>query len=173
MLKRIFVVSIAVFTAGVVMAQAYRWTDADGTVHYSDRPTEGAEEIHLPETTRGNRPYARPVAALSAADEAVESTAPFSYESIEVSAPAPEETLWNIGGVLNVAVNVQPALLPGHQMRVYFDGEVRTVSGSSFQIQEVFRGVHNIQAEILDENGQLMGRSLPNRFYVQQTSIAN
>jgi hypothetical protein len=32
--------------------------------------------------------------------------------------------------------------------------------------------VHNIQAEIIDSTGQMMTRSLPNRFYVQQNSIA-
>jgi len=173
MLKRIFIVSIAVLTASAVMAQAYRWTDAEGTVHYSDRPTEGAEQIYLPESTRSSRPYARQTVVTATANEAAETTAPFSYDSIEISAPAPEETLWNIGGVLNVSLNVLPSLQPGHQVRVYFDGEARTVSGSSFQIQEVHRGVHNIQAEVLDENGQLMGRSQPNRFYVQQNSIIN
>jgi hypothetical protein len=45
------------------------------------------------------------------------------------------------------------------------------VNGSSFQIQDVYRGVHNLQAEVLDETGKLMGRSLPNRFYVQQNTI--
>ena len=170
MLKRILVVSMAILAASVVMAQAYRWTDPDGTVHYSDRPTEGAEQIYLPESTRGTRPFARSGPVAATADEPAE---PFSYESIEVSAPGPEETLWNIGGVLNVSPNVQPSLQPGHRVRVYFDGEATLVSGSSFQIQEVFRGVHNIQAEVLDENGRLMGRSQPNRFYVQQNSIAN
>jgi len=72
-----------------------------------------------------------------------------------------------------VSLNVQPSLQAGHRVRVYFDGEASLVSGSSFQIQEVHRGVHNIQAEVLDENGQLLGRSQPNRFYVQQNSIAN
>ena len=46
------------------------------------------------------------------------------------------------------------------------------VSGTSFQIEEVFRGVHNIQAEVLDESGELMIRSRPNRFYVQQNTVA-
>jgi hypothetical protein len=45
------------------------------------------------------------------------------------------------------------------------------VNGSSFQIQEVYRGVHNLQAEIVDETGKLMARSQPNRFYVKQNSI--
>ena len=56
-------------------------------------------------------------------------------------------------------------------MRVFFDGEPQSVSGLSFQIQEVYRGVHNLQAEILDETGKLMIRSIPNRFYVQQNAI--
>lgn len=173
MLKRTFVVSVAVLTASVVMAQAYRWTDAEGTVHYSDRPTEGAEQIYLPESTRGSRPYARSANVAATAAAPAEQAAPFSYDSIEVSAPGPEETLWNIAGVLNVSLNVQPSLQAGHRVRVYFDGEAIMASGSSFQIQEVYRGVHNIQAEVLDANGQLMGRSQPNRFYVQQNSIAN
>lgn len=173
MLKRIFIASIAVLAASVVMAQAYRWIDADGTVHYSDRPTDGAEEIYLPESTRNSRPVrARADASVADADVAAQ-PGEFSYESIEVIAPGPEETLWNIEGVLNVTLSVQPALQPGHRVRVYFDGEPTMVSGSTFQIQEVFRGVHNIQAEVLDQNGQLMGRSQPNRFYVQQNSIVN
>jgi hypothetical protein len=169
MLKQIFIVFIAVLTVSAVMAQAYRWTDADGTVHYSDRPSEDAEQIYLPESTRSTRPYARPAAIAATAEPA----GYFSYDSIEVSVPGPEETLCNIAGVLNVSLNVQPSLQAGHRVRVYFDGEANLVSGSSFQIQEVHRGVHNIQAEVLDENGQLLGRSQPNCFYVQQNSIAN
>ena len=40
-----------------------------------------------------------------------------------------------------------------------------------FAFEEVYRGVHNVQAEVLDETGKLMIRSLPNRFYVQQNTI--
>ena len=72
-----------------------------------------------------------------------------------------------------MALRVSPALRPEDQVRVYFDGEEQLVSGTNFQIQEVWRGVHNIQAEIVDSTGRLMARSLPNRFYVQQNSIAN
>jgi hypothetical protein len=79
--------------------------------------------------------------------------------------------LWNIEGVLNVSLALSPALQPGHQVRVYFDGAARTVGGTSFQIEEVYRGVHNLQAEILDDTGKLMIRSLPNRFYVQQNTV--
>jgi hypothetical protein len=163
---------IAVLTASAVMAQAYRWVDEDGITHYSDRPQEGAEQIQLPENTRPTRRFApEPAAATQTTSTAAEPAAAFSYDSIEISAPAAEETLWNIAGVLNVTLNVQPGLQPGHRVRVYFDGNEQMVTGSSFQIQEVYRGVHNLQAEVLDDTGKLMGRSMTNRFYVQQNTI--
>lgn len=173
MLMRTIITLIAVLTASVVMAQAYRWVDQDGITHYSDRPQEGAIQIQLPQNSRPTRRFASTPAPAAPVDNiaAEAAAAPFSYDSIEISAPAAEETLWNLGGVLNVSLNVQPALQPGHRVRVYFDGNEQMVSGSSFQIQEVYRGVHNLQAEVLDETGKLMGRSVTNRFYVQQNTI--
>lgn len=173
MLMRTIIAFFVVLASGAVLAQAYRWVDDEGVVHYSDRPQEGAEQIILPHSTP------RPSGSVASAErvpageqqEAEQPSAPFNYDVIEVVAPAPEETLWNIEGVLNVSLRVEPGLRPGDQVRVYFDGEMRRVSGTSFQLQEVFRGVHNIQAEIVDPTGRMVGRSLPNRFYVQQNSI--
>ncbi len=70
-----------------------------------------------------------------------------------------------------MTLTLTPALQAGHQVRVYFDGTPQMVSGASFQLQEVYRGVHNLQAEVIDETGKLMIRSRPSRFYVQQNSV--
>mgnify|MGYP001819806871 FL=1 len=178
MVMRTFIAFIAVLAAGAVMAQAYKWVDEDGVVHFSDTPVEGAERIDLPTESRPRRQVTPSVtssaaAATSPATTVEEPPTVFRYDSIEIVAPAPEETLWNIEGVLNVALRVSPGLRPEDRVRVYLDGEESLVtSSSSFQIQEVWRGVHNIQAEIVDSTGKLMARSLPNRFYVQQNSIA-
>jgi hypothetical protein len=168
---RTIIAILAIITAGASMAQAYRWVDENGVVHYSDRPTEGAERIILPDTKPPSRPAPayRREAPEETETEALQTS--FSYQSIEVVAPAPEETLWNIEGALNVALSIQPALRPTDQVLVYVDGRAQEVRGTSFQIQEVYRGVHKIQVEILDAQGNLMGRSLPNQLYVQQTTI--
>jgi hypothetical protein len=162
--------------ASVVFGQAYTWVDEDGVVHYSDRPQPGATEIQLPTTRPSSQPTRRPAPSSSAAaatrqPEPAEEEKPFSYESLTVASPAAEETLWNIESVLNVTLDLRPGLQQGHRVRVFFDGEPRMVSGLSFQIEEVYRGVHNLQAEILDETGKLMIRSIPNRFYVQAMAI--
>ena len=163
---------LALLASQGALAQAYTWTDENGVVHYSDRPEPGAKVINLPESKVNRRASAAaPAARATEAGEEAAADQPFRYESLEVMAPSAEETLWNIDGVLNVSLALQPALQPGHQVRVYFDGTPRDVPGTSFQIEEVYRGVHNIQAEVLDGAGELQIRSLPNRFYVQQTSI--
>ncbi len=169
--KRPILLFVGLLASASVAAQAYRWVDENGVVHYSDRPQPGAEQIVLPDAnTTAVRRY--PQADAGAEDqEAEEEQGPFRYESIEIASPAAEETLWNIEGVLNVSVALTPALQPGHQVRVYFDGEPRMVTGTSFQIQEVWRGVHNIQVEVLSAGGELMIRSRTNRFYVQQNTV--
>ncbi|MDH4073206.1 MAG: DUF4124 domain-containing protein [Gammaproteobacteria bacterium] len=175
MLVRTLFAAVAFFGAALAMAQAYRWVDENGVVHYSDVPMEGAEQIQLPQETRRRPSYSapQPAARQQPADgSADEPPGVFKYDSIEIVSPAPEETLWNIEGVLNVSLRVTPALRTGDQVRVHFDGQPRMVNGTSFQLQEVWRGVHNIQVEIVDPTGKLMARSLTNRFYVQQNSIA-
>lgn len=169
---RYFIAFLSLCAAGLAAAQAYKWVDDEGVVHYSDRPQPGAEVLDLPRRPPSSAVPATRSSSPAAAEPAEEEPDP-GYESVEVSSPGPEETLWNLEGTLNVTLNLQPALKPGHQVRAYFDGEPRMVSGTSFQIPEVYRGVHNIQVEIVDETGQMLIRSRTNRFYVQQNTIVN
>ena len=171
--KRAIFLAIGLLAASAVVADvAYRWVDENGIEHYSDRPREGAELVVLPASnTTSVRSYQQAPAEESTVSPGAEA-APVRYESFEVAAPGAEETLWNIAGNLSVSLASSPALKPGHQVRVYFDDrEPQIVSGMSFTIQEVHRGVHTIQAEIIDDTGTLVTRSRHNRFYVQQNSI--
>jgi len=177
MLKRFFIGIATLMVAGVVFGQAYKWVDKEGIVHYSDRPAPGAERIQLPTSKPSSRPYRQPVPrSISAANSAgqarpAEKEKPFAYKSLAFTAPVAEETLWNIEGVLSVSLDLRPGLQPGHRVRVFIDGTPKMVAGTSFQLEEVYRGVHNLQAEVLDETGKMMIRSTPHRFYVQKNTI--
>ena len=179
MRKLTFIVPVLLLFGVAASAQVYKWIDADGIVHYSDQPAPGAERIDLPSRPSTAVPAAQrqrtATAAPSAATgsrSATQVAAPFTYLSLSFSAPVAEETLWNIGGVLNVSISLQPALRSGDKLTLYFDGEAREIRTTSFQLEEVWRGEHNLQAEVVDADGKLMIRSEPMRFYVQQTSIA-
>ena len=170
---RPILILLALFVGGAALADTYTWTDDEGIVHYSDRPHPGAKRIILdsPNTSRALARQRAADAESTEDDSTAEAGQPIRYESFEIASPGAEETLWNIEGVLNVSLSLTPALQPGHQVRVYFDGNPQIVSGTSFQLQEVWRGVHNLQAEVLDETGQMQIRTRPNRFYVQQSTV--
>ena len=169
---RIIVILLGLLAAGSALAQAYKWTDADGVVHYSDRPQPGATEVDLGKYSapQGNTLARKPLPRRPA-DTTKDDSGAFRYTSLSIASPAAEETLWNIEAVLNVSVALSPALQRGHRLRVYFDGTPQEVSGMSFQLQEVYRGAHNLQAEVVDQAGKVLIRSQPSRFYVQQTSV--
>jgi len=162
---------LGLLAAGAVVADAYTWTDDEGIVHYSDRPQPGATRIDLAEPNSGQSLAARRSASTAGDGEPDTTTDPLRYSSFEVTSPGAEETLWNIEGVLNVSLSLTPALQPSHQVRVYFDGNPQIVSGTNFQIGEVYRGVHQLQAEVLDPTGKMLIRTRTNRFYVQQSSV--
>jgi len=170
--KRAIFLGFALFAAAAAAEEAYTWVDDEGIVHYSDIPEEGAERVILPEAnTTSVRRYRQSPAEPSAASPSA-AAAPVRYESFTVAAPAAEETQWNIEGVLSVSLALTPALMPGHQVRVYFDNrEPQLGVGMRFTIQEVYRGEHTIQAEVIDDTGKLMIRSEHNRFYVQQNRV--
>ena len=156
--------------------EVYKWVDENGVTHYSDQPVPGAERVRIetrPSRPAAPRPRPRTPDASPSDDDRPVPNPPFSYQSLSFTEPAAEQTLWNIGGTLTVRLSLQPSLRSGDRLRLYFDGEARTVNGLQVQLDEVWRGTHNLQAEVLNANGELMIRSDPIRFYVQQTSIAN
>jgi hypothetical protein len=161
---------LALFGISASAQEAYRWVDKDGVVHYSDRPHEGAEQIQLPTPNVAQTRRVPSQQRRQPVDEPADETLA-GYDTIDIVSPASEETLWNIEGILNVSVSLTPPIRPGHQVRAYHNGVGQMVTGTSFQIQEVWRGEHTIQVEVLDATGTLLIRSRPRRFYVQQNTV--
>lgn len=157
----------------------YRWVDADGVVHYSDRPQAGAEQVDirpLPGISNPSQQIRADLLQRDQADEADQSDEPVSYSELRIASPAPEQTLWNIGATLQVQLQVQPSLAPEHQFRVVLDGSPAqggTASQPNLTISEVYRGAHTIRAQVIDGNGATVIESEPVTFYVQQTSVRN
>jgi hypothetical protein len=98
-----------------------------------------------------------------------------SYRSFNIVSPTQQETLWNVGTVVNVQVVLDPPLQPDHLLDMYVDGERRNLNstGTDLALEDINRGVHTIQAVVVDESGAEVMRSLATTFMVQQSSIQN
>ena len=155
-------------------APAWTWVDANGTVHYSDRPVPGARQVDLAGAQGfGTQTGARAPQAPRAADE--RATPATAYQSIEIASPAEQETLWNIGTALPVQVRFQPALQPGHRYDLLLDGQRRNLNTANPRVTlpDVFRGAHTLQVVVIDSSGTEVMRSPARTFFVQQTSVLN
>jgi len=154
-------------------APAWTWVDANGQVHFSDRPVPGAQQVEL----TGAQGFGGQTMAQAQAPARPGSTdvAGAPYRSIEIVSPADQEVLWNIGAMLNVQVRFQPALQPGHRYDLVFDGQARNLNGTSLRVvlPDVFRGTHTLQVIVRDAAGAEVQRSQGRNFTVQQTSAQN
>ena len=151
---------------------AYTWVDENGQTHYSDRPVPGSALIEL-ETAQGFT-APRPATREAAGPEA-EIDPAAAYTAFDILQPQQQETLWNVAGNVGVSLDISPGLQPGHHVGVYLDGELTDVGTTAlqFQLTEVFRGLHTMQAVILDNDGDDVLRSLAVTFMVQQTTLLN
>lgn len=169
--------TLAIPAGSLSAADVYRWTDANGQTHFTDRPRPGAERVTVTVSPPTSSP-AVPVGTNRSTSGAADSGTPdetAGYRSLIITSPAQEQVLWNIEGQLDVVAAVQPALSPGHALRFTLDGQPRMADPgeTGMRFQEVFRGEHTLQVEVVDGAGNTVATGPLTRFYVRQTSVAN
>jgi len=151
-------------------APAWTWVDANGTVHFSDRPVEGAQRVEL-----AGAQFIGSRAPAAMGPRTTAPGAPAAYQAADIVSPADQETLWNIGTMLNVQVRFQPALQLGHRYDLVLDGQRRNINTTNQRatLPDVFRGTHTLQVVVIDSAGAELMRSPSRTFHVQQTSVQN
>ncbi len=167
-----WLISMSLLCAVANGQSAYTWVDENGQTHYSDQPGPGATVVDLP-SAQG---FSVPLPATPAPREVPEETERAdAYTAFNILQPGQQETLWNVAGNVDVALQLTPELQAGHRLGVYLDGALQNTGGGAqqFQLTDVVRGQHTLQAVVLDTDGDEVLRSLPVTFMVQQTSIQN
>lgn len=154
--------------ASLGAAEAYRWVDKDGVVHYSDRPEPGAERIPL---ISPPKPGSVPQAAVSSAPRNVDSET--RYSACLVTRPAPDQT-FGIADTISIAIGTQPPLQPEDRLTVTLNGariENWPVGGSTHQLTDLPRGAYTVVALITGPAGNAKCTTAPASFTVFQPSL--
>ncbi len=149
----------------------YTWVDENDVVHYSDTPRAGAVEIEV-DAVQGFEP-----SPLYSGEE-LEPTRSLGntsvYETFAISAPGQDEVMWNVGGIVNVVIDISPPPRNGDTISLFFDGQNMSAPGSrrrSYVLNEVYRGTHTVRAVVNDRNGNEVQQTEMVTFQVHQTSI--
>jgi hypothetical protein len=149
-------------------AEIYKWRDSQGRWHFSDEPRSGAEPVTLPPATVYEAPpLARtpPPAPQPAPERA-------AYQAAAIATPGPEATVRNATGEVAVSVALDPGLQQGHQVRLILDGDPvgEPVPTTNFTLRNVYRGAHQVAAEVLGPDGTVLTRTGMQTFYVHRPS---
>lgn len=152
----------------------WKWVDEQGVTHYSDRPMPGATKMEL---SVGRTGTVSPPPSTPRPSPRRSERAGASYATLAITTPSQGESIVNTGGLVQVNVQLEPYLRPGHNLQVYFDGQLlegASPNATSYSLMEVPRGEHTLQAVVTDSSGARLQSSDTVTFYVQQTSsIAN
>lgn len=143
---RIFLIAVLLLP-GLVFAEVFRWTDSNGVVHFSDRPSGNqVEPAELPSLIVAEP--AQPMTAVDSRQDSASQAAPISMQLLQ---PAPGATLREGVGVVEVEVKLGRELAPEEALRYLLDGEARIQQSRQTRVQfmDVTRGGHQIQVVLM------------------------
>ena len=135
----------------------YRSRDANGNVIFSDKAKETADEIDIPELII----YKAPKITHKLSPPKEQDADKFSYHAITIISPRVDEAIRSNNGALTVSFTVKPPLQSGHSVQLILDGnlEQSTQTTTSFELDNVDRGTHSIQLNIIDNQTRTVLKS--------------
>jgi len=158
----------ALLASQAVAAEVYRWVDEDGTVHFGDQPPPGAEKVELPPPSTYTPPPLPPIQSRPQAP----AEAP-AYSALRILQPQDRATIRDNAGNFEVSFATEPGLKSqlGHQYRVLLDGRpVARISAGSYRFENLDRGEHRIQVQVVDPQGRVLIESEPVTVYLHRQS---
>ncbi|PNF84054.1 DUF4124 domain-containing protein [Stutzerimonas decontaminans] len=165
-------VALLLAAAVPVSAAVYSYTDADGNRVFTDRPIgQAVEEVRLKPSNSMPAPAAP---AMRAAEPIAPKAATVTSYQLRILSPAADAAIRNNAGVINVIVQAEPALQPGHAYQVLLDGQPFGAPGEqpSFELSNVDRGTHQLAVAVVDEEERILQRTENQPFHLIRTSLA-
>ncbi len=150
-------------------ADAWRWKDDKGVVHYSDTPVPGAERIAMPDSVPGSNTGSTTQPVQPPPPE----PAAFKYSECIVRAPGNDQT-FNAVNQVTASLSLSPALLPDHRIQVILDELVYPAwpaRSLAFTLKDIYRGTHTLAVRVVDAEDKPVCTGPAISFHVRQPSL--
>lgn len=138
-----------------LQAQIYKWTDANGNIHFSDNPHPGAKELQLPKVQTYSAP---PIPPIETDSEPASNTEAQGYSKITIVQPEDQLTIRNTNGDFSIVTELEPQLKKGDKLQVIFDGlplgepQANTV----ISLHNTNRGSHTIAVQAVNSKNKVL-----------------
>lgn len=167
---------ILMLAANAAEKRIYKTVDAEGNTVFTDHPPKEGRTEELTVQTPNVFAIDEAIPGLrndqpSADSDASSDDEPMLYRTLRIVSPAHNESIRGNHGSVRVGVVVDPGLIHGHKLRLLLDG-VRHLEGAStsFTLNNLDRGEHTLQVDIVYASGQVLQSSEPSIFHLQRYS---
>lgn len=161
------VMLLALALAAPAWAEIYKWTDAEGNVHFSDEAPDGAQKIELEPLPTMNLPMPTRLSDIGKSAKKQP-----GYEVLAVTKPANDAKLRDTDGSIPVTASIEPDLHEGHQLQVWVDGRPAGPAGSSTSLvaENVRGGERRLKVVVVDQDGDAVQSSAEVAVFIQQNT---
>jgi hypothetical protein len=169
-LLRLWIAFGLVAACAAQAAVIYKWTDADGVVHYSDQAVPGAEKIVT--SSGASNGIGGGTHAPSGATANKKAPSRLEYAAFAIESPAKEQVFFG-DEIIPVRLKLEPELQPNQTISWYLNGAPVTdqpPTARSFTLQSLSRGTYQISATMTDTVTGETQSSEGVTFYVRQPS---
>ena len=167
-------VALAALTAmsPVAAQDIYKTVDENGNTVYTDqKPSDDAQPVKLRELTVVDPVELGNEQAVGSNGEASGNDSGAPEFGLRIVTPGAEESVWNTAYVLTVQVQTDRELPSGTRLTYLVDGEVRsTTRAQRVEIEEVYRGEHQLSVELRASDGRVLASAGPITFFMRQHS---
>ncbi len=156
--------------------EIWRHVDARGQSRYADRPFPGAIRMELPDAARwhGQREASARQRQPSQGETPAFAAAAPSPPTLEIARPKSGETVWGVGGELEVRLTVGGNREDGDRLSLRLDGAEASWRGEPpvLRLAGVWRGEHRLQARLLDPGGRERAASKEILFFKREPAVS-
>ncbi len=160
-LLSIFVLlAVAATAAAQTEEPVYRYKDANGVIHYTDKPpNKEAKPATLPHLqTYQSQPASAKAKAAATKAAAAKPSAPATGIpvdpgfSVSIESPTPDQTIRDVNSDIAVSVSVMPGLVNGYGLVYALDGAVQNdtpTQDTAYSLKPAVRGTHTISVALV------------------------
>lgn len=161
---------LMLLSCGIAAGEMYQIVNKDGSITYTDIPTQDAQAFNLSSTNSAVMPsLTKPLSRQSspAAKKSIEKRLP-EY-SLQLVSPLDKESIRNNAGKVSVRANLTPT--GKGQFQLFLDSVlIDTKSVASFELGNVERGEHHIQIKFIHNSGKILASTPEQVFYLHKAS---
>ena len=176
-MPKIYLILILSFAFSQSSAEVYTWINEEGGREYGDEPPQNAKKANLPtlQTISDKKKPAKSESENKTVKLSPKQEDVFTgYNQLKILYPKEDEMIVaSKAGNASIQIHIDPPLEPGHEVSLFLDGkQVSQGPKLYFELNNIFRGSHLLQAKIKDK-GRLLIASPKRRIHVQRPSILN